>query len=1050
MATFTGTNGADNLIGTSGSDVFNPLLGRDTVDGAAGFDTLNVNWSAQGSGAASTIAAAGTGSFSGTLAADPAGTNSVRFTNIESIAATFSAGNDTVTLDAAPLAGGAQVNLSGGAGFDTLIADFSAFAATSFAMGVNFLISANHGTYAGFEQFALTLGGGANSVTTQYGNDTVRAGSGTNTINTGDGNDVIWSSGGVDQIDGGAGTDTWHGDYSAWSADLSFGFDGYRGVGALSNGLNFSHIESATLVTGSGNDAFFLGGPRAVSVDGGAGTDQLIWNDSGVIGQPWSAEFDAGGAGSFTGSIGNASFTGIEQVNVALSDDANYAFVDTAPLAGGPGAVPATLNLDGGAGFDTLAIDFMTFAGITFTVDAAGTISSPYGKFLNFEQFGVALGGGTNSVVTGAGDDTIFSSGGVDRIDCGDGYDTWNGDWSASTANLTFTYDGNAGTMSASNRTLVTNVEDGLITGGAGNDSFTVTGADALAVSGGAGDDTLVRWEAGVIGLTAASFIYNGGSAFFGTLNGHTFDGIEHLTVTFSDDDNLVTVNAAPLASAASLTLDGGGGFDTLAIDFSAFTGTTFVYPGTGAVTTNHGAYSGFEQFSIGLGPGPNTVVTGSGADFVSAAYGGANSIATGDGNDTVSGGPGNDTVLGGAGFDTFRVTGQRADFTIASDGLGGYTLTDRNPADGDQGTDSLTNVEQVAFSDQTVALPAYGTGQSLTGTAGADTITGTPFDDLLSGLAGNDRISGSDGNDTISGGLGNDTMSGGSGIDLLTYADAAAAVKISLALVGSAQATGGGGTDTLADTFENLTGSAFNDTLTGNALANVLTGLAGNDRLDGGAGADTLVGGLGNDTYLVDNPGDVVSENAAEGTDAVLAAISFALPGNVENLTLSGTGATIATGNALANVLTGNAAANLLAGLAGKDTLSGGAGDDTLAGGLGADTLTGGTGADAFRFDTLEASTSRDTIRDFTPGVDRIELVRAAFASLAADPAGALPASELALGAAATAPGQHLVYNPVSGVLCYDPDGSGSAAALQIALLTAHPALTAGDIVLL
>ena len=80
---------------------------------------------------------------------------------------------------------------------DTLVADFTASSGTSFAMGFNFLIAANRGSYAGFEQFALTLGGGTNAVTTQAGNDTVfAANGGTNTITTGAGRDVIWSTGG--------------------------------------------------------------------------------------------------------------------------------------------------------------------------------------------------------------------------------------------------------------------------------------------------------------------------------------------------------------------------------------------------------------------------------------------------------------------------------------------------------------------------------------------------------------------------------------------------------------------------------------------------------------------------------------------------------------------------------------------------------------------------------------------------------------------------------------------------------------------------------------
>jgi Ca2+-binding RTX toxin-like protein len=142
-------------------------------------------------------------------------------------------------------------------------------------------------------------------------------------------------------------------------------------------------------------------------------------------------------------------------------------------------------------------------------------------------------------------------------------------------------------------------------------------------------------------------------------------------------------------------------------------------------------------------------------------------------------------------------------------------------------------------------------------------------------------------------------------------------------------QNTVGAGLDTLSG-FENLMGSAFNDSLTGDGAPNVLAGLAGNDLLNGAAGADSLIGGLGNDTYVVDNAGDVVTEAAAAGTDLVRSAITYTLGVNLENLTLTGAAAINGTGNALANVITGNGANNVLNGGGGADQMSGGLGNDT------------------------------------------------------------------------------------------------------------------------
>jgi uncharacterized protein YjiK len=63
----------------------------------------------------------------------------------------------------------------------------------------------------------------------------------------------------------------------------------------------------------------------------------------------------------------------------------------------------------------------------------------------------------------------------------------------------------------------------------------------------------------------------------------------------------------------------------------------------------------------------------------------------------------------------------------------------------------------------------------------------------------------------------------------------------------------------------------------------------------------------------------------------------------------------------------------NPVQGSGGRQTLGGGAGADIIYGNPAADTLTGGTGADVFVFKTLRDGI--DTITDFTPGVDTIDL---------------------------------------------------------------------------
>jgi Ca2+-binding RTX toxin-like protein len=166
---------------------------------------------------------------------------------------------------------------------------------------------------------------------------------------------------------------------------------------------------------------------------------------------------------------------------------------------------------------------------------------------------------------------------------------------------------------------------------------------------------------------------------------------------------------------------------------------------------------------------------------------------------------------------------------------------------------------------------------------------------------------------------------------------------------------------------------------------------------------------------------------------------VTYALGTNLENLTLTGTSAINGTGNTLANSLTGNSGVN---------SLIGGAGDDTLSGGLGNDALTGGAGKDVFIFNTATSS-NIDTISDFVTGTDKIHLSKSIFTNAGA--AGNLK-SDAFWSAAGAVKGHdaddRVVYNTTTGALYYDADGSGSGAAVQIALLgtSSHPTTALSD----
>jgi parallel beta-helix repeat protein len=409
--------------------------------------------------------------------------------------------------------------------------------------------------------------------------------------------------------------------------------------------------------------------------------------------------------------------------------------------------------------------------------------------------------------------------------------------------------------------------------------------------------------------------------------------------------------------------------------------------------------------------------------------------------------------VKGTAGKDVHSATGDPRFIDPAN---GNYNLKPGSPALGLGYTDPQFKFDAVTGGALNYANAAGGVdvrladhiayrgpqGQSALAPLSSATAGATRFFEAVNiiGSTFGDRLTGNDASNILNGGTGADVMRGGKGGD--TYivdnvGDVTDEVK------------GGGGTGDYVKASVSFTAASGIERLylTGSSAINatghvgqndILVGNAGNNILNGLAGADLMRGGLGNDTYYVDNTGDTTDEvNSGGGVaDYVYSSVSFMAAAGIERLYLTGTAANGTGRDGQNDIITGNARANTLSGLSGNDV---------LVGGLGSDTLNGGTGQDIFRFDTKpNAATNMDTIIGFVAVDDTIQLENAIFTALTTT--GALTAGAFNTGTAATQADDRIIYNTTTGALLYDADGLGGAAAVQFALLSAHPALSAAD----
>ncbi|MBL1201316.1 MAG: hypothetical protein FWK04_20105 [Nostoc sp. GBBB01] len=352
-----------------------------------------------------------------------------------------------------------------------------------------------------------------------------------------------------------------------------------------------------------------------------------------------------------------------------------------------------------------------------------------------------------------------------------------------------------------------------------------------------------------------------------------------------------------------------------------------------------------------------------------------------------------------------------------------------------------------------TTTLNLTVTPLNLTGTAGADTLVGSVGNNIIDGKAGNDILTGNGGQDKfiIRRGDGNDTINDFGGVGKGTNPSQAVIVNVdTLQFMGSGLTaqnlllTKNG--NNLEVTFENVSNTKV--TLKNFQLENL-------DNLKA-SGSRPAIGNILFDgqTRIVDSF-NVLDANSSDTTIGIKNTVTFLNDLN-NNLIGLDNSADVINGQGGNDKIDGKSGNDLLRGGNGNDSLIGGVGNDSLVGGAGNDVLTGGAGADYFVYNTntafVSSAVGQDTISDFNRFQgDKIILDKTTFTVItSAVGIGFSNASDFKVTTSGATTTAKIVYNPVTGQLFYNQNGSaaGFGSGGLFATLSGAPTLTASDFV--
>lgn len=970
-------NASDNILGgNDGSNVLNGLGGADTMTGLKGNDTYVVDNIAD-------VAGEG-GANGGGLDIVLSSVTYTLATDIDNITLTGGANvNGFGNALGNTLTGNTGVNtLGGGAGDDYYyIQNTGDFVTESIGGGTDRIYTTanfNMDTNADQAEIITLLGtlgigaignglyntmngnGGANAIFGGGGRDTIYGNAGNDSLRGDDDIDTLFGGTGLDSLSGGDGDDSLDG---GASQDI---LNGGGGDDSL-----FGNDGTDTFIGGTGNDIFSVGLTTEIIIDYiGEGVDTVAAPVSYVL-PPVTANqelenlsLDEKAIFGIGNEINNRIY-GTSASNTLAGMAGNDFLHDDLggddTLIGGTGAD----TLRGEIGNDSYYVDNVADQVVEFDVNH-GLFDAIYAS-VSYDMSVVSPGFIeylylTGSAVTGIGNDnsnTLVGNSLVNTLAGGQGGDGYIVDNAVDViieyagqggdtifSSITYTLAPVAadyeveglfltgkntinGTGNTGDNTLAGNTGVNTLTGGLGNDWYFVddlddVNKDTFVELTGGGDDDGILAKISVTLKTASP----------------TYD-IENVALLQTDDMPDININATGNALENTLignegnnTLDGSTGTDYLIGDkgndtFILDTATDVVTEGAGG-----GNDTIFANFTYSLTNDVNEVenltlygndaIDGEGNDVVNKITGNiaANTLWGMDGNDTIDGGGDADVMIGGDDNDLYIVDNE---LDVITELVGEGTDTVRNSASFDMSTQAPGELEIMVM---TGTLNINGTGNAfkntMTGNTGNNIISGGAGEDTILGLAGDDYLSGGDDIDTIDGGTGIDTMAGNLGNDV--YIITSATKTIIEALGEGIDEVRSSLTHTLEANVDNLTltGSlAINGF--GNELTNVIKGNANVNTINGGAGVDTMLGAGGSDVFIVDDAGDIVTENGGEGTaDTILSSVTYDMgvsaTGEVENLTLTGVADIDGTGNGEHNTITGNAGINTMNGGLGND----------------------------------------------------------------------------------------------------------------------------------